>query len=70
MFSLLQWEQFQLNVSAGKARQACGMQHIQRHRPQSVNNAATVSPSSRTQSVTNINEFYLTARKISFGRRD
>lgn len=27
MFSLRQWEQFQLNVSAGKERQACGMQH-------------------------------------------
>lgn len=69
MFSLLQWEQFQLNVSAGRQGRlvACS---IQRHRPQSVNNAATVSPSSRTQSVTNINEFYLTARKISFGRRD
>lgn len=69
MFSLLQWEHFQLNVSArqGTRHVACSMQ---RHRPQSVNNAATVSPSSRTQSVTNINEFYLTARKIAFGRRD
>lgn len=54
--------QFQLNVSAGIQ----GMQQAAKCRQCGI----SVSPSSRTQSVTNINEFYLTARKIAFADYD